>query len=264
MEPTRAVITGASSGIGEEFARILASQGVNLVIAARRTERLEKLQSELEGKHGIQVEVFTLDLSQAGEAEKFFQEVSATGEVDLLINNAGAGPYRAFLKTSLQEHQKIMMLNMRSLMGLCHLFGEHMMKHKKPSVILNIASIAAYTPVPKYAVYCATKSYVKVFSEILNFELRQTNVSVSCLCPGGTNTEFLKKNNQKTAKYTDRFLMSAREVAEKGLKGAFKKKVIIIPGLMNKLTCFLAMIVPTFMNLRINETAMGMAVEEID
>ena len=260
----RAVITGASSGIGEAFAYNLASQGVNLVIAARRTEQLNLLAEKLTEKFHVSVEVCTLDLNDPEAPEKLLQFATRDGrQVDMLINNAGAGPYRKFLNTSLEEHQKIIQLNLSSLTALCHKFAHHMLEKKTESFILNVASVAAYQAVPRFAVYCATKSYVRIFSEIFSYEMKDSNISVSCLCPGGTKTEFLTVNNQKTLS-GDRFLMSAEKVAKIGLAGTFRKKPVIIPGLFNKLSCLAPRLFPNRFNIMMSEKAMTMAVQEIN
>jgi uncharacterized protein len=258
----RAVITGASSGIGEAFAYKLASQGVNLVIAARRTEQLNALAKKLTEKFHVSVEVCTLDLNDTEAAEKLLQFATHDGhQVDLLINNAGAGPYRNFLNTSLVEHQKIIQLNLVSLTALCHKFAHHMVEHKKPSYILNVASVASYQAIPKFAVYCATKSYVRIFSEIFSYEMKDSNVSVSCLCPGGTKTEFLDVNNQKT-KSGDTFLMSAEKVAHIGLEGTLAKRPVIIPGIFNKLSSWAPRFFPSRWNIFMSAKAMELAVNE--
>lgn len=259
----RAVITGASSGIGEAFAYNLASQGVNLVIAARRTEQLNQLAQRLTEKFHVSVEVCTLDLNDPDAPEKLLKFATQDGKkVDLLINNAGAGPYRHFVNTPLEEHQKIIQLNLVSLTSLCHKFTRHMMENKTPAYILNVASVASYQPVPRFAVYCATKSYVRIFSEIFSYEMKDSNVSVSCLCPGGTKTEFLETNNQKASKSGDRFLMNPSTVAAIGLNGTFAKKPVIIPGLFNKLSCLAPRFFPSRFNIMMSEKAMTMAVSE--
>lgn len=258
----RAVITGASSGIGEAFANLLASQGVNLIIAARRSEHLNQLAAKLRTKFKITVETLPLDLCDEGAAEKLFNFATQNGgTVDLLINNAGAGPYRPFVKTPLDDHKKTIQLNMSSLTQLSHLFANHMLEHGKRSYILNVASVAAYQPVSRFAVYCASKSYVRIFSGILNYEMKGTNVSVSCLCPGGTKTEFLEKNNQHS-KSGDRFLMDAEKVASVGINGMMRNKTVIIPGLFNKIACYFPMLLPDTLNLILTERAMNFAVKE--
>lgn len=259
----RAVITGASSGIGEAFAYNLASQGVNLVIAARRTEQLNALAKKLTEKFHVSVEVCTLDLNDPEAPEKLLQFATRDGHhVDMLINNAGAGPYRKFLSTPLEDHQKIIQLNLVSLTALCHKFARHMVDKKTPSYILNVASVASYQSVPRFAVYCATKSYVRIFSEIFSYEMKDSNVSVSCLCPGGTKTEFLDTNNQKASKSGDKFLMSPEKVAAIGLHGTFAKKPVIIPGLFNKLSCLAPRFFPSRFNIMMSGKAMDMAVSE--
>lgn len=264
MKPSRAVITGASSGIGEAFARELATQGVNLVIAARRTEQLNKLARELQEKHHITIDVVTIDLEDPSAPERLFQLATEKGNVDLLINNAGRGPYRHFLKTELPDHEKVIQLNITSLTSLCHLFAGHMIRVGKKAAVLNVASVASFTPVPRYAVYCASKSYVRIFSEILNYELKDTCVSVSCLCPGGTRTEFLEKNNQKTKASSEKLLMPVEKVVKAGLEGTFSGKTVIIPGLLNKVSSALPCLLPNKINMVMTEKAMNMAVEERD
>ncbi len=263
MKPTRAVITGASSGIGESFARLLAERGTNLIIVARRADRLEKLAAELKQKHGIQVECLALDLMAPHAAKTLFEFSTKNGQiVDLLINNAGAGPYAPFLKTSLEKHMGVVQLNLVSLTELCHLFASHMLSHQKPAFISNIASVASYQGVPRFAVYSASKSYVRVFSEILNRELRGTSVSVTCVCPGGTATEFLEKNGQilKNEKFSP--LMSSEKVAKISLQGIFTKKSIVIPGFLNKIACFFPRFLPSSLALTLASKAMEASVNE--
>jgi short-subunit dehydrogenase len=256
-----AVITGASSGLGKAFAELLATQGVNLVIAARRTEELAQLAAELTQKYNVTVQILGLDLSVVGAAERLFEFATQNRAcVDLLINNAGSGAYRNFLNTPLQDHQNVLNLNVVTTSTLSHLFANHMLKLGKPSYILNVSSIAAYQPVPRFAVYSATKSYVKLFSEVLSYELNGTNVSVSCLCPGGMKTPFLAKNNQLSK--LDFTLMDPEKVAKIALKGLSAKKSLIIPGLMNQLSCFIPRFLPSKINMVLASVAMNLAIEQ--
>lgn len=258
----RALITGASSGIGECFARKLAQEGTHLIIAARRRERLEALAQEIKEKYQVSVAVFPIDLTDQDAPARLLKFAEETGEVDLLINNAGIGPYRSFLKSSREDHQKVMDLNMLSLTNLCYLFSGHILKHKKPSTILNVASVASYMPVPKFAVYSASKSYVRIFSQILGFEYHGSNIFVSCLCPGGTRTEFLERNNQKAVGLGDRALMSPDKVVDVALAGIKKRKSVIIPGIFNQLTCLVASCLPFTILIRLSEGAMKTSVTE--
>lgn len=264
-KPNRALITGASSGIGAAFARLLATRGTHLVLAARRTEQLNELAQELRENHHVEVEVVTVDLTLPNAPEILFEAATREGKtVDMLINNAGAGPYRAFLSTPMKDHLSILQLNSVALTAICHLFGEHMIQHGRPSWILNVASVASYQTIPRFAVYCGTKSYVRVFSEIFGYELKGTNVSVSCLCPGGTATDFLNTNNQKLKKGGEKFLMTPQTVAKIGLRGALRGERVIIPGIVNKVASFFGNIMPNSLNMWTAENAIGIAIGEAD
>lgn len=258
----RAVITGASGGIGADFARILAEKKMDLFLVARRTEQLETLAAALRAQFGIKVEVLSLDLCSPDAAETLFRESTKTGPVDMLINNAGIGPWRKFTDASLEDHKKIMQLNMVVLTTSSHLFARHMLEHKQQSLILNVASVAAFQPAPRFTVYAPSKTYVKVFSEILHEELRGTNVRISCLCPGGTATEFLVNNNQTLKGFNP--LMSSAKVARIGIEGALAGKVVVIPGFMNKLFAFFPRLIPSLWNVKLAGWGMNLAVKETD
>lgn len=263
MHPTCAVITGASSGIGEAFARELASKKVNLVLVARRKERLEKLAAELSKAYGISVETIALDLALPGSAEKLFAASTRDGKsIDLLINNAGVGAYRYFLRQELSQHMATIQLNLVTLTELTHRFSEHMLKHGRPAYIANIASIAAYQGVPRFAVYAATKSFVRILSTVLNRELRGTSLSVTCVCPGGTATEFLESNGQSLKSGKSGMMMSAEEVVKISLKGIFARKTIVVPGLLNKIACLAPRLLPMNFAMTLAEIAMSSAVQE--
>lgn len=258
----RAVVTGASGGIGADFARLLAAKKIDLYLVARRTEKLNLLAEELQKKHGIKVETLSLDLALPEASEILFREATKNGDVDFLINNAGIGPWRKFADASLEDHKKIMQLNMVTLTTSTHLFLKHMLGHKKPSLILNVASVAAFQPAPRFTVYAPSKTYVKIFSEILSEELRDTNVRISCLCPGGTATEFLVNNNQTLKGMSP--LMSSEKVAKIGLEGALSGKTVIIPGIMNKVFAFFPRLIPTSWNVKLAGWGMNLAVRETD
>jgi uncharacterized protein len=237
----RAVITGASGGIGAEFAKLLAAKKVDLFLVARRTEQLNLLAVALQEKYGINVE-------------------TKNGDVDCLINNAGIGPWKKFVEAPLEDHKKIMQLNMVTLTTSTHLFVKHMLSHKKESLVINVASVAAFQPAPRFTIYAPSKTYVKIFSEILNEELKGTNVRISCLCPGGTATDFLVNNNQTLKGFNP--LMSSESVARAGLEGALRGKVIVIPGLVNKLFAFFPRLIPSGWMVKISGWGMNLAVKE--
>ncbi len=257
---TRAVITGASGGIGADFARLLAQKNTNLFLVARRKEQLETLAASLRSQYGIQVETLALDLCQADSSEILFAEATKNGDVDFLINNAGMGPWKKFTEAPLDDHKKIMQLNMVTLTTSTHLFVKHMLVHKKPSIVLNVASVAAFQPAPRFTVYAPSKTYVKIFSEILYEELKNTNVHISCLCPGGTATDFLTNNNQTLKSFNT--LMSSDKVALLGIEGAIRGKTVMIPGLVNKIFAFIPRLIPTSWNVKIAGWGMDLAVKE--
>jgi uncharacterized protein len=259
----RALITGASSGIGADMARVLAAQGTSLVLAARRVEHLDRLASELKASYGIEVEFLGVDLLKKGEVSRLVTFATQQGQtIDLLINNAGMGPWRYFMDTKLETHLDTIELNLTSLTELTHLFSRHMLEHRQRSAILNVSSVAGYQGMPRFAVYAASKTYVRVFSEILHLELKGSNVNVCCLCPGGTETEFLEKSGQRM-RFGPSALMSSRQVAEVGLAGVQAGKAIIIPGLLNKLMCFFPRLLPSALGMMIAERVMNLAVAEV-
>lgn len=224
------LITGATSGIGYELAKIFAKNNYNLIIAARNKALLDSIKVEFEKEYGINVSVFEKDLSKKGSAVELFNEVKSENlQVDILINNAGAGYVGEFLDEDCKKDEEIMELNMNSLTVLTKLFAKEMVR-KRSGKILNVASTGSYHPGPYTAVYYATKSYVLSLTEALAVELKPYNVQVSALCPGATKTNFSKsagKEDNPTA-------MKPSYVAEKAYKGLMRKKTTIIPGLQYK------------------------------
>ncbi len=187
-----ALITGASSGIGAVFARELAAIGNNLVLVARRQERLEELAIELSTKYGIQVELLTIDLSKPEAATAVYQTVTAKNwTIDLLVNNAGFGDFGEFSKGDRLKFLNMIQLNISALVDLTYQFLPQMQERGKGSII-NVASIAAFQPMPYVAVYAATKAFVLSFSEALWAENQKYGVKILALCPGSTKTEFFE------------------------------------------------------------------------
>jgi short-subunit dehydrogenase len=252
LQGQRAVITGASSGLGEEYARQLASRGADLVLAARREDRMKALAQSLEKEHGIRVQVIKSDLSRPGAARELFDAVAADGAaVTMLVNNAGIGPYARFLDEAHSRHVETIQLNVVALTELSHLFAERMIAHGKRSYITNVGSIASFQGAPNFAVYASTKSYVKVFSEILAHELRGTNVTVTCLCPGGTHTEFSASNHQELRKGADSLMMTAEAVVRIGIEAMLAGQTVVIPGFINKLACLAPRLLPSGLGISI-------------
>ena len=260
----RALITGASSGIGEQYARQLAALGSDLILAARRVDRLEALAGELEKNHGIRVKAVQSDLGAPGEATKLAQAVCTQEEpVTILVNNAGIGPYAPFLETDIEKHLATIQLNITALTELTHRVAAHMVAHKRKSYISNVASIAAYQASPNFAVYGGSKHYVRILSEVVRNELQGSNVTVSCLCPGGTYTEFLEKAGQELKPSGRAAMMPASEVARQGIHGMLRGRSIVVPGFLNKLACFLPRLVPTGLAIALAGMAMRRSVNQV-
>ncbi len=224
-----ALITGASSGIGKEFARIHAEKGGDLVIAARSRDKLEELKSELEKKHNIKVTVIAEDLALQGAPEKIYKKVKKAGiEIDYLINNAGFGGLGKFHERDWEKDKAMINLNITALTALTRFFLPDFVKRNRGK-ILNVSSTASYMPGPLQAVYYATKAYVSFFSNAVAEELSDTDITVTALLPGATSTEFGKISGMdKTALFAK--TASARKVAEDGYEGMLKGKLNVVSG----------------------------------
>jgi len=229
-----AVVTGASSGIGAEFARRLAARGMHLVLTARRKDLLEELAEELHTRHGTRCEVIDCDLSEAAAPQKLFDEVKKRNlDIELLINNAGFGWVCEVKDVEPNHIRALNELNIQALTELTYLFLPEMVERKHGGII-NVASVAAFQPVAYMGAYAAGKAYVLHFSEALWAEVRKKGVTVMALCPGTTETEFfdvagvpgwLKKQKSQTA----------GKVVREALKGLEKGKQFVVPGWHNSL-----------------------------
>jgi uncharacterized protein len=238
------LITGASSGIGLEFATLFAKDGYHLVLNARNESRLQEIANELITKYGVKVTVAAKDLSIPESADELTSELASAGiEVDLLINNAGFAAYGPFNETSWKEEKDMIQVNIMALTALTKQLLPGMIK-RNSGKILNIASTAAFQPGPLMAVYYATKAYVLSFSEAVNYELRNTNVSVTALCPGATSTNFEKRANLESSRLFQSGAMDARDVALEGYKALMEKKSLEIPGFKNKALANLVRFLP--------------------
>jgi uncharacterized protein len=253
MKKNFVLITGASSGLGLEFAQLAASKNYNLVLIARRQKELARISETLSLQHKIIVHTLEKDLSLTSSAQEIFKEVSErlNLEIDVLINNAGFGTNGQFHLNSFNTELDQIRVNVLSLVALTRLFIPGMIERDK-GIILNVASTAAYQPGPYMSVYYATKAFVKNFSLGLNFELRKTNVKVTLFAPGPTRTEFQKRANMKESIITNEMLMmDAPKAAKMGFEGALKGKKEIIPGFKNKLGVLAVKLLPEFIITRI-------------
>jgi short-subunit dehydrogenase len=253
----RGLVTGASSGIGAELARALAARGADLAITARRADRLEALAAELRAAHGVAVDVIAADLGQPGAAAALWTAATATRPVDLLINNAGFGHFRAFTDVPAVRDSEMIQLNVTSVVELTHAFLADL-SVTSPGWILNVASIAAWQAAPNFATYGATKMFVRGFSEALHYEVKARGVKVTCLCPGGTHTEFhaVAGAGDYGALARASMLPSAN-VAETGVRALLRGKKTVVTGLLNKLACFLTALAPRGVSSRASTFILG-------
>ena len=226
-----ALITGASAGLGVEFARQLAKRGHRLVLAARRKDRLEALAKELGNARAI-----AIDLSKSGSAAKLLADLEAAGEqVEILVNNAGFGLIGRFAELDVKRERQMIDLNVGTLTDLCRAVAPALIERKSGG-ILNVASTAAFQPGPNMAVYFATKAYVLSFTEALHEELKPHGVHVSALCPGPTRTEFGEVAGFGGNGMFDRVAMEPPQVVAAGLEGFERNRAVVVPGLANKIT----------------------------
>ena len=246
---TTALITGASSGLGEEFARQLAAQGANLVLVARSAEKLDQLAAVLRHKSNVQVTVLPADLSSEEEVSQLVGEVKHRGlTIDLLINNAGFGIFENFLNTPLQPQMDQVDVNVRALVALTHAFAPGMVAAGRGGVI-NIASTAAFQPLAGADVYAATKAFVLLFSEGLSLELEKSGVRVLASCPGPVATQFFAHMNpQLRASQMDQPATVVRDT----LRAFAKGKRVAYPGkLLVRLSTWGARLMPRDLILRV-------------
>lgn len=239
-----ALITGGSSGLGYEFAKLFAANKYNLLIVGRDPEKLTKAKHELESSFEITVQTIAKDLSKPSSPQEIFNLLKHDGiQIDALVNNAGFAHYGNFNQLSIKDSLSEIDVNVRALTEMTKLFLPQMIENRSGK-ILNVASTAAFSPGPMMSVYFATKAYVLSFTQGLDEELRKTGVTASVLCPGPTDTGFAKfANIQKSHLYTNNPML-ADLVARIGFEGLMKNKKVIIPGLYNNLFVNLLRIVP--------------------
>lgn len=251
-----ALVTGASSGLGVDFARELARRGADLVLVARREELLRQVQNELASAHGVKVQILTADLGDPQAPQALYDQLAAKGiAVDILVNNAGFGAFGLELEIPWEKTRQMLMLDIVALTHMTKVFARGMVERKR-GWMLQIASIGAYQPTPTYAAYSAAKSYVRSYSQALNYELRGSGVSSTVISPGVTATEFLKVSGQRTTFYQRALMMTSPQVAAIGIKAMLKRRYSVVPGFMNWLTAIFTFITPDPVNAHIAYQAM--------
>ena len=232
-EKSWALVTGASAGIGLELARVLAENGWSLVLVARRKHRLEDLSRELMSAHGTETRIIAADLAEPISPQAIFDELNDAGiAIDLLVNNAGLLVQDKFGRANLHDQLDIVRVNVVAHTALAHLFLEPMLQRNRGR-ILNMSSISAFMPVPNLAVYAATKAYVLSFSTALAEELRRTNVTVTALCPGVTDTGMVHGTGlEGFPRFT---VADVRTVARAGYRACMAGQRTHVVGVLNKI-----------------------------
>jgi short-subunit dehydrogenase len=241
-----ALITGASKGIGKSIAELLAARGFDLLLVARSADLLERVAKEIQQSTNRNCQWLALDLAGSQAAESVFDWCSKNQyDVSVLVNNAGYGLSGNFEKYSAQEHADMLNVNIITLTKLTRLFLPSLLK-QRAAYILNIGSSASYQAVPYLSAYAASKAYVLNFSRGLFQELRKTSVSVTCICPGPTDTNFVNRANVgvKGQKAAERLNMTPEKVARIAVESLFHRKPELITGGLNKLSAFFAWLLP--------------------
>lgn len=245
-----ALVTGASSGIGKAFAYSLARRGANLILTARTAVRLEEIAREIETLHQVDVQVIPADLSLAESPQHIMDTISARAlSVDILINSAGFGKWAEFLGERLETYDSMLALNIDALTRLTYLCLPGM-RERGGGGVINVASAAAFQPMPYFAVYAASKAYVLSFTEALAGEYRKTGIRFMALCPGSTATNFGQVANDKSEGTS---FSSPEAVAESALRAFAKGKISHIPGLGNFLLASLSRVLSRKMVVKVVE-----------
>lgn len=247
-----ALITGASSGFGQDFARQLAARGYHLILVARRRDAMEALAVEITRQHPqCETVVEAMDLAHPGAAAQLKQRLDQRGiAVDLLVNNAGYGLFGNFLDRPLEQTLDMLQLDIATLTESTHLFAADM-KRRGRGHILQIASIGAYQATPTYAAYSAAKAYVLLFGEALHDELKPHGVTVTVLSPGISATGFLQASGQKATLYQRLFMMQSEDVVRVGLRALFAGRASIIPGFLNTVVAWSNRLMPRILQRKI-------------
>jgi short-subunit dehydrogenase len=234
-----ALVTGASSGLGIDFARELGARGANLVLVARREDRLREVGQEIAAAHGVAIEVVAIDLGTPQGPRELHRILTEERKlaIDVLVNNAGFGLYGSAVDLPWARERSMLELDILALVELTKLFAASM-RSRGFGRILQISSIGAYQPTPTYASYSAAKAFVLSYGEALNFELRGTGVTCTVLSPGVTATEFLSVSGQKPTLYQRLVMMTSAAVARAGVRAMLAGRRSLVPGFVNALSAW--------------------------
>jgi short-subunit dehydrogenase len=240
-----ALITGATSGIGAEYARRLAMDGYDLILTGRRAEKIKALAAELSQSYGSEVEVILIELSDETQVDEFIEKIKDR-DIDLLINNAGFGTTKFFYQETLEIQEQMVAAHILAHTKITYAILPEMIK-KEAGIIINVSSSGAFLPSPKTAVYSGTKAFLRAFTESLHYELEGTGVQVQVVCPGLTRTDMHSRigiSEEYTADWGPFQWISPQEVVDCSLRCLAKKKVLCIPGQLTRMQIFMRHIVP--------------------
>jgi short-subunit dehydrogenase len=239
-----ALVTGASSGLGVDFARQLAAKGANLVLVARRQDQLCAVAAEIEKEYAVSALAIPMDLAAPEAPQALYDQLQQLGiKIDVLVNNAGFGVFGNFVEVPWERYKALLDIDVVTLTHLTRLFLPDMVS-RGSGYVLQVASNGAYQPTPTYAVYAAAKSYVLSMGEAINFELRGTGVSVTVISPGITATEFLKVSGQPISLYQRLVRMDSKTVARIGIDSLLRRRASVVPGFVNSLVALSTRLFP--------------------
>jgi short-subunit dehydrogenase len=251
----RALVTGASSGIGAAFARRLAREGYDLIIVARTQSRLDELAQQLHADQGVQVEAVAADLTDGSQLRVVEELIAGHDGLDLLVNNAGFGTYGPLIKLDSDKEEEEIRLNVVALVRLTRAALPSMVRHGHGGII-NVSSMAGMSPTPYNATYGATKAFVNSFTEALHEELRGSGVRVQALCPGFTRTEFQERAGIDVSNIPSFAWMSADAVVDASLAALRRGEVVCVPGVANRVVATLTGAIPRSLTRRITGAVM--------
>jgi uncharacterized protein len=244
LQGKTALVTGASSGLGAEFARQLAASGCSVILVARREERLRELQAEISARYAVTTECVAMDLAVADAPKRLYDQLQGSGRViEVLINNAGFGIFGDFISVAWEQTRQMLDVNILALTHLTRLFAADMAARRSGWILL-VASTGSFQPSPTYAAYSASKSYVLSLGEALHHELCATGVHCTTLCPGVTRTEFLDVAGQQTNLYHRLTMMDSPAVVRIGLRALRQNRSSIVSGRMNGFFAFIMRLLP--------------------
>jgi len=259
-EKKTALITGATSGIGAEFARQLASMGFDLIITGRRKKDIQIVADTISSKYKVSVEVIIAELSERNSIEKISKRILKTPNLKFLVNNAGFGIEGVFHETDFSAQERMLIVHNLAVMNLTHSALTVMIKSGEGSII-NVSSLSSRVFMPRFSIYNATKSFLVAFTETLHMELKSGNIKVQVLCPGFTRTDFHLKMGYTESDLPDKGIirwMKSSDVVNISLKALNRGKVICVPGLTNKIVYILTGLLPRKILYAAFSTASGM------